>query len=78
MGSPHYVPEVEQGYFESEAWYMRLLTSARAYLESFQRLFCEGDAQDPSKAGAWKEMGSSLQVFSEIVLVYDIDHYRKP
>jgi hypothetical protein len=78
MGAPHYFPEVEPGYFESEAWYMRLLTSARAYLESFRRLFCEGDAQEPSKAGAWKGMGSSLQVFSEIVLVYDIDHYRKP
>jgi hypothetical protein len=78
MGSPHYVPQAEPGYFESEAWCERLLAASRDYLESFQRLFCEGDARDPSNADSWRQLGAALQVFSEIVLVYDIDNYRKP
>jgi len=77
MRSPHYVPEVEQGNFRSEVWCQRLLNASRTYLESFEKLFCEGDVGDLCNADAWKQMGTALQVFSEMVLVYDIDEYRK-
>ena len=72
MGSPHYVPQAEPGYFESEAWSQRLLAAAQAYLESFQQVFCERDARDPSNVDGWKQLGTSLQVFSEMVFVYEI------
>lgn len=77
MGAPHHLPQFCPGYFESEAWCERLLGGARAYLEGFQQAFCRGDARDPSNADAWKKMASALQVYSELVLVYDIDEYRK-
>ncbi len=77
MGSPRYVPQVEPGYFKSELWCQRLLIASKAYLESFELLFCEGDFGNSSNAKAWIQLGSSLQVFSEMVLVYDIDEYRK-
>ncbi len=77
MGAPHYVPQFEPGYFESEAWCQRLLAASRTYLESSEHLFCDGDVGDLCNADAWKQMGTALQVFSEMVLVYDIDEYRK-
>lgn len=77
MGVPHHLPRVEPGYFESEAWRQRLLKAARDYLDNFQRLFCEGVARESVNSDAWKQLGSSLQTFNELVLVYDIDHYRE-
>lgn len=76
MGAPHHIPEVEPRYFEGEAWCQRLLAAAQAYLNSFQRVFVEGDARLPSTADAWKQMASALQVFSELVLVYKIGAHK--
>lgn len=78
MSAPNDLPPRSPGYDESEVWSDRLLTAARAYLESFQHLFCERDNRDFSDVDAWKKLGTSLQVFSELVLYYEIGLREPP
>lgn len=77
MGAPHQDPQAEPGYFESEAWCQRLLAAARGYLESFQQVFCERDARDPANADGWKQLGISLQIFRELIVVYEIGMHEQ-